>query len=74
MNTVKDPFARATAKRAHAASTDATTIANEALEIALHVRRQNELARPPMFLGRCSLCGDPCKPRARYCAAHGWAA
>lgn len=70
----KDPFARATAKRANVQATDAATVAHQALEIALHVRQQQTAARSPMFVGRCGLCGDPCKPRQRYCQAHEWAA
>lgn len=27
----------------------------------------------PLFHGRCSLCGEPCNPRSRYCHAHAWA-
>lgn len=72
--TAADPFARATAKHANGRATEALTSAQQALEIALHVRRQQQTQRPPMFAGRCSLCGDPCKPRQRYCHAHGWAA
>lgn len=72
--TTKDQFARATAMNANGRATDAATLANRALELALHVRKQQGEARLPMFVGRCSLCGDPCKPRARYCSAHGWAA
>lgn len=70
---LKDPFARATAKRANVQATDAAAVAHQALEIALHVRKQQAEQRQPMFVGRCSLCGSPCKPSKRYCDAHGWA-
>ena len=69
-----DPFARASAKQAHAQAASAASVAREALKIALHVRKQQAAARSPMFVGKCSLCGAPCKANQRYCLGHGWAA
>ena len=71
--TLRDPFARATAKQANVHATDAASVANRALEIALHVRKQQAEQRLPMFVGKCALCGAPCKQSKRYCLGHGWA-
>ena len=60
-----DTFARQTAKHAH------ERISEMALELA-NVKRKLP-RRPPMFIGLCALCGEPCKPNRRYCHAHAWA-
>lgn len=70
---LNDTFARATAKQANTKAAGAATMAQQALEIALHVRRQQAEQRPPMFVGKCGLCGSPCKANKRYCVGHGWA-
>ena len=60
----RDGFARTTARTAHERI--------RALEAELKLLRARVPARP-LFHGRCSLCGDPCNPRSRYCHAHQWA-
>jgi hypothetical protein len=68
-----DGFARATAKRAHAQSAEALALARTALHIA-NDTNERAIVRPRLFVGLCSLCGEPCKHSSRYCTAHEWAA
>jgi hypothetical protein len=68
-----DGFARATAKQAHTNSTQALELARTALKLA-HDTNERAVIRPRLFVGLCSLCGEPCKHTARYCSSHEWAA
>lgn len=61
-----DPFARATAVKAHKRATQAQ---HDITEL-----RQLLPPRPLMFRNTCCLCGWPTKKDARYCQAHQWAA
>lgn len=72
MSTAADPFARATATRAHTAAAEALRTAKTALAIA-HDTHDRAIIRPRIFAGLCALCGHPCGPRNRYCPAHTWA-
>lgn len=69
----RDTFARASIRRAHTHANEAHTLARQALALAEDTRRR-ALVRPRMFVGLCALCGHACKPTARYCHEHEWAA
>lgn len=68
MSTAADPFARATATRAHQTAAEALRIAQTALAIAHDTHdRANIRRRIP---GRCALCSYPCGHTDYYCPAH----
>lgn len=61
-----DPFARATATKAHQRANDAY---DDIAELKALIPE-----RSLMFRNACCLCGWPTKRGSRYCQAHGWAA
>lgn len=70
--TITDPFARETAIQAHRRATDAQARA-QAAEQTAEALRDLIPRRPTTFVGFCALCGERCKPNARYCRSHEWA-
>jgi hypothetical protein len=60
-----DTFARLNAKHAH--------LRLNKLETTVQNIDKRVPKRLPMFVGKCALCGHPCKANRRYCHAHQWA-
>ena len=70
-----DKLARQTATNAHRRITETSRkVTKTNVELRGRITKLEKLlARRAGFVGRCSLCGDPCKPDRRYCHAHSWA-